>query len=168
MSYSMVLAVMPDKRPQGLQELRNAHGWGPSIWRRLLRAHGLNESWIIDDGGLNQLWKSIEKLPEWQQTALVLTFDTGVIPWQAFESAAAELEEFDKQLPADPGTVNHIPAVVELLRSKPETAFIGIWGTSVTQNPFDGDWDEENDEPGNGIPLSDMYILERHKKLVAK
>ncbi len=163
MSYSTVLGVTPDERPVGIAELRNSHGWASSIWKRLLRAHGLKESWIIDDAGLDQLWRDIEKLPEYQQAALVLTFDTGVIPSSAFEWAATQLDEFDKLLPADPGTVNHVPAVADLLRSKPDFPFVGIWCTSVTENPFDGDWDEENDEPGNGIPLSDLYILERHR-----
>lgn len=169
MSYSAVLAVVPDQRPITLLELRNGHGWSPSIWKRLLRANGLDDSWrwlAADDfGDLDKLWKGIEQLPEWQQAPLVLTFDTGVIPCTAFEWAADQLDEFERRLPSDPQHVNHVPAVAELLRTKPETPLIGVYGTSVSENPFDP-WDGEADEPGHGIPLGQMYVLERHRQSV--
>lgn len=172
MSYSTVLGVIPDRRPIDLIEFHNSHGWAPNIWRRLLVAHGRSEHWMMDSG-LNWLWQSIEDLPEWQQAPLVLTFDTGVIPWQAFERAADQLAEFDRRLPSPDGHVNHVPAMAELLRSKPEVPLIGVHGTSVSENPFDP-WryeedDEGNtmvDEPGSGIPLSAMYLLGRHRSFV--
>lgn len=167
MSYSEVLAVTPDRRPIKLLELRNAHGHSPSIWRRLLVAHGHSEHWMSDDKPLDQLWHSIETLPEWQQVALVLTFDTGVIPWQEFEATADALDEFEKRLPSNPDHANHVPTIAELLRSKPEAPFVGIYGTSVSENPFDP-WDYDKDEPGGGIPLSEMYLLERHRKWLPK
>lgn len=162
MSYSTVLGVVPDRRPIDLLELRNSHGWAPSVWRRLLACHGYDELWIRDQTGLETLWQTIENLPEWQQAPLVLTFDTGVIPYQAFEWAAEQLDEFDRRLPENPEYVNHVPAVAQLLRSAPEVPLIGVYGTSVTENPFDP-WDEEADAPGSGIPLSAMYVLERHR-----
>ncbi|HXR67615.1 MAG TPA: hypothetical protein VN712_03175, partial [Dermatophilaceae bacterium] len=52
----------------------------------------------------------------------------------------------------------------------PEAPFFGMWGTSVSENPFDPHRYEEDDEgnvivdePGSGIPLSEMYILGRHR-----
>lgn len=167
MSYSTVLAVTPNRRPAAIAEFRNGHGWSPSIWRRLLIHHGHDEHWITNDAGLNQLWKAIETLPEWQQAALVLTFDTGVIPIGAYEWAADQLDEFERRLPAPDNHVNHVPAMVKILRSNPEAPLIGVHGTSVSENPFDP-WDYDADEPGSGIPLSEMYVLGRHRSLVAK
>lgn len=166
MSSTTALAVTPDQRPVELAEFRNAHGWSPSIWSRLLRHHGHDDKWIVNDAGLNALWANIEELPEWQQAALVLTFDTGVIPWQAFEWAATNLDEFEKRLPAPEGHVNHVPAMADLLRTRPEAPLFGVGGTSVTENPFDP-WDEEADDYGHGIPLyGGMYVLERHRALL--
>lgn len=165
MSYSEALAVTPNRRPVCLAELRNSHGWAPSIWRRLLIHHGLGEHWFNNDAGLNRLWDTVETLPEWQQVALVLTFDTGVIPYQAFRWAADQLDEFEKRLPVPDGHANHVPTVADLLRSEPEAPLFGVWGTSVTDNPFDP-WDEEADAPGSGIPLTAMYVLERHRPLL--
>lgn len=169
MSYAMVLGVTPNRRPIELLELRNAHGWAPGIWPRLLRHHGYSEHWLRtfsdhDSGpGLTWLWKSIEELPEWEQAPLVLTFDTGVIPWQAYEWAADQLDEFERRLPANPAYVNHVPTVAQFIRTKPEAPLIGVWGTSVTENPFDP-WDEEKDDYVGGIPLlGSMYVLERHR-----
>lgn len=166
MSCSQVLGVVPNQRPVVLSTLQNGHGWGPSIWSRLLQHHGLSDRWYRDDSALNKLWQSIETLPEWQQAPLVLTFDTGVIPFQAYEWAAQQLSEFERRLPERPDRVNHVPAVAELIRTMPEVPLIGVYGTSVSDNPFDP-WDEEKDEEGSGIPLDEMYVLERHRDFVA-
>lgn len=160
MSRTTALGVTPDRRPVHLAELHNGHGWSPRIWRSLI-----GPRWWDDGPALDKLWQSIESLPEWQQAAVVLTFDTGVIPFQAFEWAAEQLEEFDRRLPAPEGHVNHVPAMVELLRQGHEVPLFGVYGTSVSDNPFDP-WDSEADEPGNGIPLSEMYVLERHRELL--
>jgi hypothetical protein len=167
MSYSEVLGVVPNQRPVVLATLRNAHGWAPSIWDRLLAHHGHETLWINNDAGLNALWQQIETLPEWQQAPLVLTFDTGVIPFQAYEWAAQQLDEFERRLPSNPDHVNHVPTVADLLRTNPEAPLIGVYGTSVSENPFDP-WDEEKDDSGSGIPLSEMYVLERHRPIVAE
>lgn len=168
MSYSTALGVVPGQRPIQLAELRNAHGWSASIWTRLLKANYGFDGYPFHGEGerlMDRLWQSIEEVPEWQQAALVLTFDTGVIPFQAYGWAAEQLEEFERRLPAKPDHVNHVPAVAELLRSLPEVPLFGVYGTSVSENPFDP-WDDDADAPGSGIPLSDMYVLERHRDLV--
>lgn len=158
MSRSTALGVTPNERPTSLAEFHNGWGWSPSIWDRLM---------THNDAGLNHLWRTIEVLPEWQQVPLVLTFDTGVIPAAAYKEAADLLEEFDRRLPEVVERVNHVPAVAELLRSEPPFPFFGIWGTSVSTNPFDP-WDSEADEPGSGLPLSEFYVLGRHKPLLPK
>lgn len=165
MSTTTALAIIPDRRPVELAEFRNAHGWAPSIWRRLLIHHGHSEHWMSDDAGLHHLWRSVEELPEWQQAPLILTFDTGVIPYQALGWAADQLDEFDARLPAPAGHANHVPAMAELLRSGPEAPLFGVYGTSVSENPFDP-WDEVGDADGSGIPLADMYVLARHQHLL--
>lgn len=162
MSTTTVLAVVPDRRPAAITELRNSHGWGPSIWGRLLLHRGEPDSWMFADAAMDRLCGEIEQLPEWQQAPLVLTFDTGVIPWQAFTWAAEMLAEFDAKLPAPDGHVNHVPAVADVFRSAPEAPFIGVWGTSVSDNPFDP-WDGAADAPGGGLPLSQLYLLGRHR-----
>lgn len=162
MSTTTALAVTPDRRPVCLAEYRNARGWSPSIWRRLL-----GHDWMFDDAGLNRLWQTIETLPPWQQVPLVLTFDTGVVPYPAFEWAADMLDEFERRLPSPPDHVNHVPTVANLLRSKPECPLFGVYGTSVSENPFDP-WDPIVDAPGSGIPLAEMYVLERHRRDVAR
>lgn len=166
MSYSTALGVVPDRRPVGLAEFRNAWGWSPSIWGRLAFHRGMqaHRNMPADGPILDALWRDIEERPEWEQAALVLTFDTGVIPYTAFGWAAEMLDEFDRRLPAPEGHVNHVPAMAALLRSMPEAPLFGVWGTSVTDNPFDP-WDEEADAPGSGVPLAEMYVLERHRPL---
>lgn len=168
MSYSTVLAVMPERRPIAIKEFRNSHGWSPSIWSRLMK-HNYGYTGYLFGGGrhLDRLWNDIENLPEWQQAPLVWTFDTGVIPCTAFDWAADMLDEFEKRLPAPDNHVNHVPAMVELLRSGPEAPLIGVYGTSCSENPFDP-WDGENDCEGSGIPASGWYVLPQHRAGLAK
>ena len=162
MSCTTALGVCPDRRPVELAEFRNAHGWAPSIWGRLA-----GKDWFRMEGSeLDAMWGRIESMPPWQQVPLVLTFDTGVIPWQEYEWAADQLDEFERRLPEQPGYANHVPAVSALLRSHPEAPFFGIYGTSVSDNPFDP-WDEEADTEGSGIPLRGMYVLDRHRHHLA-
>lgn len=165
MSCTTALAVIPDRRPIELAEYRNAHLWSPSIWNRLIAHNSLGSGWR-DDAALDALWQSIEDLPEWQQAPLVLTFDTGVIPFQAFGWAANQLHEFEARLPIAQG-VSHVPTIATLIRSGVEAPLFGVWGTSITDNPFDP-WDEDADEPGSGIPLGGMYVLERHRDLLPR
>lgn len=166
MSSTTFLGVVPDRRPVDLLEVRNGHGWSPSIWRRLLehRNWGTWPSAMYDDTdkSLDRLWRAVEELEEWEQAPLVLTFDTGVVPCTAFEWCADQLEEFERRCPERPGYVNHVPAAAELLRSGIEVPLFGVHGTSVSENPFNP-WDFETDTPGRGIPLADMYVLERHR-----
>lgn len=169
MSYTTVLGVVPDRRPVVLAEFQNSWGWSPSIWDRLLTARGETAHWMRNDKGLDRLWADIESLPEWQQAPLVLTFDTGIIPMQAFPWAVEQLDEFERRLPGDPDKVNHVPVMADLLRTGPEVPWIGVWATSVTTNPFDP-WDEKADEPGNGLAFDPgvIYVLERHRQFLPK
>ena len=164
MSSSTALGITPDRRPVDLAEFRNGHGWSPSIWTRLVRHNGFGDdymSWGPGPDPVDELWKVTEELPEWQQAALVLTFDTGVIPFQAFDWAVDGLREFESKLPANPLHVNHVPAMADLIATHPEVPMFGVWGTSVSENPFDP-WDHDADDSGSGIPLSEIYLLPLH------
>lgn len=188
MSSTTALGITPDRRPVTLAEFRNAYGWSPSIWGRLLKAvHGFDGSWFHGQGEvyLHQLWQEIETLPEWQQIPLILTFDTGIVPWQEYGRAAAMLDEFDTRLPAPSNHANHVPVMADLLRSGPEAPAFGVYGTSVSDNPFDpmhycdgydpprepeggcGSMAERGwcDGHGSGLPFKAgvIYALERHR-----
>ena len=159
MSSTTALGVQHAMRPVEIATFRNAWGWSPSIWRRLA-----GDDWNHNDAELTRLWQSIEELPEWQQIPLVLTFDTGIIPRAEYAQAADALAEFDRRLPSPPGHVNHLPGMADVLRGDPPYPWFGVWGTSVTDNPFDP-WDEQADEPVGGLSLSagSVYVLERHR-----
>lgn len=172
MSTTTILGVTPGRLPVDLLVLRNGHGWAPTIWDRLLVANEMPTRWMFDDTHLVSLWQSIETLPGWQQAPLVLTLDTGVIPWQEYGWAAEMLDEFERRCPALPGHANHVPAAADLLRTGPEVPFVGVHGTSVSQNTFtrwvcnrapdDPDLDLD-DGHYVGIDLPEMYVLGRHR-----
>lgn len=167
MSTTTALGVIPNRRPVELKEFYNSSGWAPSIWRRLLIARGGDGNWMTNWGdgispALRSLWQAIDTMPSWQQVPLVLTFDTGVIPFSDYGWAAKQLDEFDRRLPAPEGHANHVPGMAELLRSGPEAPYFAVYGTSVSSNPFDP-FDAEAEVYVGGIPLSEMYLLPRHR-----
>ncbi len=172
MSHTTALGIVPGQIPVFLGEFRNAHGWSPSIWRRLCEVNDLPTNGMFnDDPGLEVLWATIETQPEWQQIPNVLTFDTGVIPFQEYERAADMLDEFERRCPAPEGHANHVPAVAALLRSKPEVPFFGIHGTSVSENPFKlwiPDEDDEDEGTYRGLSIDEFYVLGRHGKHLPK
>jgi len=168
MSRSYALGVVPDQRPFKLAEYSNGWGWSPSIWDRAVKHVYGYEGYLMHGEGekyLDRLWAEIEDLPEWVQIPVVLTFDTGVIPGQAYLSAADALDEFERRLPSPENHVNHVPAVATLLRSQPEVPLFGMWGTTVSDNPFDP-YNPETDDYDSGIPLSKMYALKQHRAVI--
>lgn len=169
MSRTTALGVIPNEESVVLSEFKNSHGWASSIWSRLLKTvYGFEGSWFFDEGNelLHQMWDEIETLEDWQQVPLVLTFDTGVIPCQAYGWATEMLDEFEAKAPERPEYVNHVPAVADLLRTQPECPLFGVYGTSVSTNPFE-QYNEDSDET-KGIPVSEMYVLNCHKDLFAE
>lgn len=191
MSYSTVLGVTADRKPIELATLRNAHCWAPLIWGDLLesRGHGRNDWGILrpkDENPLEELWKEIESLDACEQAALLLTFDTGVVPFLAFEWAAESLREFESRYNYKTRRVafNHVDTVATIFESSPEVPFVGIWGTSVTDNPFEpwacprisserefcecDDLDDDYPEHYVGLPFRDFYILERHREMSSR
>jgi hypothetical protein len=168
MSAATVLGVCPGRLPVDLLELRNSHGWASNICDRLIVHHGMDLSYSKIVQNLDALFGMIDDLPGWQQAPLILTADLGVIPWQDYGWAAEMIDEFEARLPSNPNWVNHAPAVADLLRSGPEAPFVGIYQTSVTDNPF-SEWSPDIGEDGGMLPsppIDELMMLRRHRELI--
>jgi hypothetical protein len=81
------------------------------------------------------------------------------------------LEEFEDRVPARRGHGNHVPAVAGLMRrlagldpALPRCRLFGMWGTSVSENPF-AHYDEEEPEGERlCVGWDEVYVLERHRE----
>ena len=148
MSYSTLLALYPGEKFEEIRELRNGWGSAPIVWDSLCKKYLNGARWMIDReaGGLWNLWTD-DRIPVHLRAVLLMTFDRAYIAKKDYARAAADIEKFLEDFPED-NRVNHWPEIAALLKSDPEYPAFGIHCTSVSENPFQGPWDEETEEYG--------------------
>lgn len=150
MSYTTIKGIWPGEKTEDIEELRNSWGSFPVVWGCLTEAymHKERSAWITlasKDGGLWDLWKSpLVPLP--YRAVLLMTFDRVYIAREHYARAAADIRAFLKDMPINPDHVNHWPHIAEYLESNPDIPGIGFVGTSVSDDLFVGDWNEEREE----------------------
>lgn len=123
-------------------ELRNSHGTGPHVWRKLCeKYYGSRHAWLTSeykDGPIDRLFRRAEAndLPADERVALLLTADGMLIGRAEFSQVADAL---DRGMPQDGDGVNHWPTIAQWLRDalKDERiASFGMHGTSMSEDSF--------------------------------
>ena len=146
MSYTTVLAVHPNEKVEDLFELRNAWGSAPVIWEAMAQQY-LNKGAFGAGAELWGLWKN-QNIPVLHRIVHLFTFDRAYISKKDFIRAANDIRAFLKDFPQPENHINHWFAIADYLETDPEVPAIGFHMTSVSENPFHGDWDEENETYG--------------------
>lgn len=164
MSYTTLLGWTPEQAPVHLAELSNSRAWALSVWNRMLGARGVDLYGPQYDPALDELWASIETLDECEQAALILTFDTGIIPRSEAIWCADGLAEFENRLPTPENQLSHVKSMEELLRKEwpVEFPFFACWATSIVENPFQP-WPDNDDDDYGTIGITQIYPLKRHR-----
>jgi hypothetical protein len=147
MSYTTVKAIWPGEKVEDLEELRNSHGSAPLIWNALcMRYLGL-ESYYYMSSDLDRLWAKWKDLsiPEAIRAVLMMTFDHAYIAKKDYQRAAGDIRTFLKEFPVPSNRVNHWPAIACILE-KADAPAIGFQHTSVSEDPWQGPWNEEKEE----------------------
>jgi len=148
MSYSTVMAISPGEQtpPEVLKGLRNSHGSALLAWNVMSKRFGIDDLWGNPEG-MHKLWAYHKdpSLPRYQRAVLMMTFDYAYVRKEHFALAAADIREWIKDFVPDPGFVNHWPAIAEIYESQPDCEAIAIHQTSVSENPFDFDLDDEGE-----------------------
>ncbi len=149
MSCTTTLAIWPGDKYECIAELRNGWGSGPVVWnelsKRYLRTgdfeymHKLDKLW--------PLWHDLS-IPLAYRAALMMTYDRMYVLKKDYARAAADIRKFLTDFPIGATTANHWPAIAALFESEPEYPAIALWCTSVSENLFDGPWNEETEEHG--------------------
>lgn len=163
MSRTTVYAIYPGEKIEEIAEYNNSWGSAPVIWSAIydkyLKPPGeLYQSWMGKEG--EKLWAIAddEGYSQWLRNVLRMTFDRAIIKSENFQQAADDLETFFSNFPQPENHVNHWPKIVTLLRTGAEGApAIGFHMTSVSENPFAPQWDEEKDERIYNWNLVDVY-----------
>lgn len=152
MSYTTVLAIYPNDKVEELFELGNAWGSAPVIWdvmaqKYLHKAHFMAAT-LVDNG--EALWAlcNDNSVPVLHRAVHLMTMDRLYIEAKDFKRAAADIRAFLSDFPQLEKRINHWPTIAEYLDTEPDIPAIGFHMTSVSDSPFNGDWDEENETYG--------------------
>lgn len=81
------------------------------------------------------LWKR-DDLPAHHRAVLMMTFDTAYVERLHYARAAKDIRHFLSDFPPTPNYVNHWPHLAVLYENGPRPPAIGIYHTSVSENPF--------------------------------
>jgi len=146
MSYSTIKAVWPGQKSEKLEELANSHGLAPVVWGTFAERYlGGRNNWLFKS---EELWPLANRsdIPVGLRAVLIMTFDKVYVEKKDYPRAAADIEAFLQVAPSPPNHVNHWPRIVEIFKSNPDVPAIGFWCTSVSEDPYLGDWNEEIEE----------------------
>ena len=167
MSSTEVLRLNPGSDSpdsvETMETLRNSHGSAPVIWDQMCQMYlGTEPYGWCNEETTNKLWPLYKdkKIPEHRRALLMMTFDTIYVSKKDYPRAAKDIRKWLEEFPPAEGRVNHWARFAEIYESDPDCAAIGVYHTSVSENPFKGDWDEEADEEGpvDWEDASDLYI----------
>lgn len=149
MSYTTVIALWPGEKNEDFEKLGNSHGSAPPVWNSMCKKYyGTEDHAYMFNGTLNRLWPRWKDLsiPEHQRAVLMMTFDRAYVSKKYYARAVKDIDLFFKDFPPNPEYVNHWPRLREIYESDPDIPAIGLHCTSVSENPFDGEWNEEKEE----------------------
>lgn len=128
-------------------ELKNAHGGAPLIWDTIaqkylgLRPFGYN----METERLWPLWRDLN-IPKSHRAVLAMTYDDVVVESSDFARAAEDVRLFLRDFPPSSDRVNHLEKLAEVFESAPAYEGIGFHWTSVSEDPFQGEYDEDTEE----------------------
>lgn len=149
MSHTTIIHVFPNEKIECGEELRNSYGSAPVVWDALCQKYlGYPPYGWGMRGDLKELWALWKntKLPLHQRSVLMMTFDRAYVSKVDYHRATKDIRNFLQDFPQDASIVNHWNRIAEYFESNPDIPAIGFWCTSVSDNPFHGDWNEETEE----------------------
>lgn len=152
MSHSTIYGLWPNsERRVKLAEFQNAWGMAPVVWNAIAQRHlGASPHMWFDY--MDAMWPLAERddIPRVDRAVLKMTFDTRYIRTtdvrRAIDDIAIFLHAYKDMI--DPTGANHWPAYANLLVTQwqPQPPAFGVHHTSVSDNPWDGPYDEVLDK----------------------
>lgn len=149
MSYTTVKALWPGEKHEDFETLRNSWGAAPVIWNEMCKKYqGSKDNMYFIDGTLDLLWPRWKDLsiPKHHRAVLMMTYDRAYVSKKDYGMAAEDIRKFIEDFPKESGRVNHWTRIMEIYNSDPDIPAIGLYCTSVSEDPFNGSWNEEKEE----------------------
>ena len=147
MSTTTVKAVWPGEKVEDLEELRNSHGSAQVVWNEMAKRYlGLKD--YEYSRYCDELWPIYKRadMPAHHRAVLMMTYDDAIVMKANYKQAASDIREFLADFPGRDGYVSHWPRIADLFESEPECPAIGFHMTSVSEDPFQGSYNEETEE----------------------
>jgi hypothetical protein len=146
MSYTTIKAVYPEVGAEDLEELGNSHGSAPVVWTAFGEKYlGLTGARAMFSDLLWTIHK-LPNIPSHHRMMMMMTYDNAIVMKKDYPQAAKDIRAFLEDFPLKDGWVNHWPRIAEIFESDPECPSIGFHMTSVGEDPFQGDWNEEMED----------------------
>lgn len=161
MSYTTIVHIFLGNRIEYGPELSNSWGSAPVVWDAIGKKYiGHDFSFMYNDK-VEKLWKlySSQDIPIHQRVVLMMTFDRAYVLKKDYSRAARDIRLFLEDFPQDTSVANHWPSIADYFESDPDVPAIGLWCTSVSENPFNGRWNDDRDEyePPDWEKCFDIY-----------
>jgi hypothetical protein len=149
MSSTTVISVWPGEKSEEMEELSNGWGSGPVVWNDMAMRY-LGASCYGYISVIDKIWPLPKRMdiPEHNRAVLAMTFDNMIVVRDDYARAARCIRQYLSDFPVDENHVNHWPRIAEVFESTPDSPAIGLWLTSVCENPFIGEWDEDANDYG--------------------
>ncbi len=149
MSSTTVKVIHSDKSIHDVASLGNSWGSGAFIWTSLANKYlGKDHMWLCNPDGAQQVWDLWKdpRLNYHERVVLFSTFDHAVIEREGFNEAGfcfAQFEAMHRQV----NQVCHVGDISRLLLKYDVDPVTGMCFhlTSVTEDPWCGEWDDENE-----------------------
>ena len=151
MSTTSMIALHPGTGSEILEEFRNAYGSAPYVWSAVGQRYlGMSEHEFFSRS--EEIWPLYKRpdMPRHQRAVLFMSYDNAVVTQEHYAQAAQDIRAFLADFPPNPDQVNHWASIALIFESNPDCPAIGFWMTSVSENPFEGPWNDEteaHDEP---------------------
>ena len=148
MSCTTILSVSAGKSPEDIKELQNSHGSAPVVWNELCKKYFGTEDHSYM-GHISRLWPLYkdQTVPQHHRSVLMMTYDRAYVSKKHFQQASDDIRKFLKDFPPNERYVNHWREIAEIYDAPDQGCEnIGLYCTSVSDNPFLGYWNEEKDD----------------------
>lgn len=156
MSYSELI-VFRNGLAEADSEYRNSHGTVTVVWDALLRKY---EELIYPEqasgirGGWEKLWSVHKETPlplrQWEWIALQWSYDNALVRAPDLHAVADALDRFEDAHVITARRVCHLGAIATRMRELEGVDAVGLYATSVGDNPWSVYEPPENEDEDDG------------------
>lgn len=156
MSTTTVKAVWPGEKVEDFEELHNSHGSAPVIWNEIAKRYlSLKDYEYLRS--IDEIWPLYKRadMAAHHRAVLLMTYDDALVMKSNYKQAASDIRAFLADFASNAGHVNHWTRIADIFDSEPDCPAIGFHMTSVSEDPFQGSYNEETDD--YDAPDWDLY-----------